>query len=86
VNDLDPAAVMAAHDNAPLYCPICPHHYGMTNCDAYRLAAALAEAQEREQRVRAVRVYENVEYGWSYVAADDLDDALDGQTMKPSRP
>ena len=54
--DLDPAAIMADHHGEPdEWCfgqdYDCPE---MWPCTTYRLAAALVEAQEREQRVRIV--------------------------------
>jgi hypothetical protein len=81
MKDLDLVAIMADHHGNPgedcrgddYDCPyLCP-------CPTYRLAEALAEAQEREQRVRALvhrwMVYSDPYHG---MCSRDLVEALDG--------
>jgi hypothetical protein len=80
MTDLDPATIMAEHAESPLgWCGGCEASFTDWPCLPYRLAAALAEAQEREQRVRALvhrwMVYSDPYHG---MCSRDLVEALDG--------
>jgi hypothetical protein len=82
MTDLDPATIMAEHAESPLgWCGGCEASFTDWPCLPYRLAAALAEAQEREQRVRAlptVRVMSSTTKVESMVRLRDIEHALDG--------